>query len=107
MPLDLVPPLTTAALRATGLGLVTARSLLLFRIQSSAVRHAVWTIAMAGMLLQLPLGLVAPTITVRGFASLPASMERRAVEPAVLGRWVEQALAPATSRRTESSSRRV
>ena len=57
MPVDLVSQLVSAAIRASGLGLVAITGLLLFRVRSSAARHAVWTVVLAGMLLQIPVGL--------------------------------------------------
>jgi hypothetical protein len=69
MSIDLVSQLASAAIRAVGLGLVAFVSLLLFRVRSSAVRHATWTVVLAGMLLQVPLALVVPTVPIK---ALPA-----------------------------------
>jgi Mg-chelatase subunit ChlD len=71
MPIDLVPQLVSAAIRACGLGLVTFVSLWLLRVRSSAARHALWTVVLAGMLVQIPLGMVVPTIPVKTLSSLP------------------------------------
>jgi Mg-chelatase subunit ChlD len=69
MSIDLVSQLASAAIRAVGLGLVAFVSLLLFRVRSSAARHATWTVVLAGMLLQVPLALVVPTVPIK---ALPA-----------------------------------
>src|SRR5580692_4028993 len=65
MPIDLVSQLETAAIRALGLGLAAFTGLLLFRVRSSAARHAAWTVVLAGMLLQIPLGMMAPAIPLK------------------------------------------
>ncbi len=71
MPVDLVSQLVSAAIRASGLGLVALAGLLLFRIRSSATRHAIWTVVLAGMLLQIPLGIVAPTVSLKALPTPP------------------------------------
>jgi len=75
MPIDLVPQLVSAAIRAFGLGLAAFVGLLLFRVRSSAARHAMWTVVLAGMLLQIPLGMLAPTVPIRALPSLPAPIQ--------------------------------
>jgi hypothetical protein len=74
MPIDLVPQLVSAAIRAFGLGLVAFVGLLLFRVRSSAARHATWTVVLAGMLLQIPLGTVVPGVPLKALPTLPASI---------------------------------
>ncbi len=64
MQIDLVPPLLRAAIGALGLGLVSLLAMWVFRIRSSAARHMAWTAVLVGMLLQIPLGLLGPTIPV-------------------------------------------
>ena len=80
MPIDLVSQLVSAAIRAFGLGLVAFVGLWLFRIRSSAARHATWTVVLAGMLLQIPLGVVAPAVPLKALPTLPAPIQPRAME---------------------------
>jgi Mg-chelatase subunit ChlD len=75
MPIDLVPHLVSAAIRAFGLGLVAFVGLFLFRIRSSAARHATWTVVLAGMLLQIPLGVVAPAVPLKLLPTLPVPIQ--------------------------------
>jgi beta-lactamase regulating signal transducer with metallopeptidase domain/Mg-chelatase subunit ChlD len=77
MPIDFVPQLLTAAIRACGLGLIAFVGLLLFRVRSASARHAVWTTVLAGMLLQIPLGMVAPIIRLKALPTLPAPTDLR------------------------------
>jgi hypothetical protein len=77
MPIDFVPQLLSAAIRAFGLGLIAFVGLLLVRVRSASARHAVWTTVLAGMLLQIPLGMLlevnmAPTVRLRALPTLPA-----------------------------------
>ncbi|HEX4274981.1 MAG TPA: hypothetical protein VHZ74_06485, partial [Bryobacteraceae bacterium] len=81
MPIDLVTQLAGAAIRACGLCLIAFVGLFLFRVRSSAARHAIWTVALAGMLLQIPLGMVAPAVQ---WKVLPASIQQQIVERAPL-----------------------
>jgi hypothetical protein len=81
MPIDLVSQLVSVSIRASGLGLIALAGLWLFRIRSSAAQHATWTVVLAGMLLQIPLGVVAPTVQVK---ALPARIVRpiqRSIQP--------------------------
>src|SRR2546427_12663147 len=98
MPIDLVSQLVSAAIRAFGLGLVTFVGLLLFRIRSSAARHATWTVVLAGMLLQIPLRVVAP---LKALPTLPAPIQPRVMESARISVPAAQTLAPASHTRTE------
>ena len=104
MPIDLVPQLVSAAIRALGLGLVTLAGLLLFRVRSSAARHATWTVVLAGMLLQIPLGLVAPTVPLRGLSTLPAPIQPRVTESPRIS-VPAQTLAPASQTEREPTGR--
>jgi hypothetical protein len=81
MPIDLLLQLGSAAIRASGLSLSAFAGLLLFRVRSSAARHAIWTAVLAGMVLQIPLGLVAPTVSLK---ALPASIQLP-IQPPALG----------------------
>lgn len=82
MPFDFISQLAGAAIRAAGLGLVAFVVLLLFRVRSSAARHASWTVVLAGMLLQFPLASVVPAIQVKVLATAPAPIQPRVIEPA-------------------------
>ncbi len=82
MPIDLMPQLVSAAIRAFGLGLVAFVGLLLFRVRSSSARHAVWTVVLVGMLLQIPLGVpvevnMFPTVPLPALPTLPAPAQTR------------------------------
>lgn len=74
MPIDLVPQLVSATIRASAFGLVAFVALQLFRVRSSAARHAAWTVVLAGMLLQLPLGSLAPRVPLRALPAVPGRM---------------------------------
>jgi beta-lactamase regulating signal transducer with metallopeptidase domain len=107
MPIDLVPQLVSATIRAFGLGLAAFVGLLLFRIRSSAARHATWTVVLVGMLLQIPLGVVAPTVPLKALQTLPAPIQQRVMESARISVPTAQTLAPASYKRTEPKSRWV
>jgi len=107
MPIDLVSQLVSAAIRAFGLGLVAFVALLLFRIRSSAARHATWTVVLVGMLLQIPLGVVAPTVPLKALPTLPAPIQPRVMESAPISVPAAQTLAPANHTRTELKGRWV
>lgn len=64
MQIDLIWHLTDAAVRASGLALIGFAGLAAFRVRSPAARHAVWTVVLAGMLLQVPLAMVVPSIPI-------------------------------------------
>lgn len=72
---DLVLSLVSAAIRACALGLVSSASLFVFRVRSSATRHATWTVVLVGMLLQIPLGLLAPVVPLRVPPTLAAHIQ--------------------------------
>jgi hypothetical protein len=101
MPIDLVSQLVSAAIRVFALGLVTFVALLLFRIRSSAVRHATWTVVLVGMLLQIPLEVVAPTVSLKVLPTLPTPVQPRVMESARISVPLAQTLAPASRTRTE------
>jgi beta-lactamase regulating signal transducer with metallopeptidase domain len=82
MQTDLVSQLLSASIRACGLGLVTFVGLSLFRVRSSATRHAMWTVALLGMLLQIPLGEVAPAIALKVLPRLAGPTQPGAMESA-------------------------
>ena len=105
MPIDLVSQLISGAIRAFGLGLVAFVGLLLFRIRSSAARHATWTVVLVGMLLQIPLGVVAPTVPLKALPTLPAPIQQRVMESARISVPAAQTLAPASHTRTEPKGR--
>jgi len=107
MPIDLASQLLSAAIRACGLGLVTFVGLWLFRIRSSGARHATWTVVLAGMLLQIPLGVVAPTVPLKALPPLPALKQPRVMESARMSVRAAQTLAPASRTRTEPNGRWV
>jgi len=112
MPIDLLSQLVSASIRAFGLGLIAFVALLMFRIRSSAARHATWTVVLAGMLLQIPLGVVAPTVPLRALPTVPARIQppkrrprqHRVMESPGIFVPAEQTPARASHRRTVSSS---
>jgi hypothetical protein len=104
MPIDLGSQFVSAAIRAFGLGLVTFVGLLLFRIRSSAARHATWTVVLVGMLLQIPLEVVAPTVSLKVLLTLPAP-QPRVMESTRISVPAAQTLAPASHTRTEPKGR--
>jgi hypothetical protein len=108
MSIDLVPRLADASVRALALGLATFVSLLLFRVRSSTARHATWTVMLAGMLLQIPLGLLAPTVALKALPALPSRIQPL-IPPRVMGSpLISNAITPslgrATNTRTEPTS---
>jgi beta-lactamase regulating signal transducer with metallopeptidase domain len=79
MATDIVSQLISASIRICGLALVAFVSLSVFRIRSSAARHAMWTVVLIGMLLQIPLEMVAPPILLKTLPSLPAPTQPRVI----------------------------
>src|SRR5580704_4945146 len=104
MPIDLMPHLFSAAVRASGLGLVAFLGLLLFHIRSSAARHAMWTVVLVGMLLQMPLGTLAPAVRLQ---ALPTPFRTRVMESAGIPVPATQTPAPASQTHTEPKGRWV
>lgn len=95
MPTDIVSQLVSASIRACGLALVAIVSLFVFRIRSSAARHAMWTVVLVGMFLQIPLELVAPAVLVEVLPILPTpTTQPRVVEPTRTSKPPAQVLAP-------------
>jgi beta-lactamase regulating signal transducer with metallopeptidase domain/Mg-chelatase subunit ChlD len=82
MTIDLVSQLVSAAIRAFGLGLAAFAGLLLLRVRSSAARHATWTVVLVGMLVQIPLEIVAPTVPLKVLPTVPARIQPRVMESA-------------------------
>lgn len=80
MATDIVSQLISASIRICGLALVAFVSLSVFRVRSSAARHAMWTVVLIGMLLQIPLEMSAPPILLKILPSLPALTQRRVVQ---------------------------
>jgi hypothetical protein len=107
MPIDLLSDLVSAAIRALVLGLVAFVGLFLFRIRSSAARHATWTVVLVGMLLQIPLGLMAPTVPLRALPAEPALIQPRVMESARISAAEAQTLSPASHTRKEPKARWV
>src|SRR5205814_6027677 len=94
--------LLSAAIRALGLGLVTLVGLPLFRIRSASARHATWTVVLAGMLVQIPVGMVAPTVPLKALHIQPA---RIIAEPARVSVPAARSPAPASHTRTAPERR--
>jgi beta-lactamase regulating signal transducer with metallopeptidase domain/Mg-chelatase subunit ChlD len=77
MATDIVSQLISASIRICGLAVVAFVSLSVFRTCSSAARHAMWTVVLIGMLLQIPLEMVAPPILLKTLPILPAPTQPR------------------------------
>ena len=92
MATDIVSQLISASIRICGLALVAFVSLFVFRICSSAARHAMWTVVLIGMLLQIPLEMVAPPIQLKTLPILPAP-----TQPPVMSTRPSMSAARATS----------
>jgi BlaR1 peptidase M56/von Willebrand factor type A domain len=107
MPVDLLSQLASAAIRASGLGLAAFTGLLLLRIRSSAARHATWTVVLTGMLLQIPLGVVAPTVQLKALPAVPVPLQPRAMNSALMSIQATHTLTPASRVRTERKAHRV
>src|SRR5579864_2768640 len=82
MATDIVSQLVSASIRICGLALVAFVSLSVFCIRSSAARHAMWTVVLIGMFLQIPLEMVAPPILLKTLPSLPAPTQPRVMQSA-------------------------
>ena len=107
MLIDIVSQLVSASVRVCGLALVAYVSLSLFRIRSSGARHAMWTVVLVGMLVQIPLGVVAPVVMLEAPPILPAPVEPRVMESARTSMSAVQALAPAGHTRQAVTLTRV
>jgi hypothetical protein len=106
MLIDFVSQLVSASIRVCGLALVTFVGLSLFRIRSSGARHAMWTVVLVGMLLQIPLGVVAPAVTLEPLPILPAPSQLRGMD-ARTSMSAAQALSPASHMRPSLTFTRV
>ena len=82
MAADIVSQLISVSIRICGLALAAFVSLSVFRIRSSAARHAMWTVVLIGMLLQIPLEMVAPPLLLKTLSILPAPTPRRVMQSA-------------------------
>jgi VWFA-related protein len=115
MAIDLMSQLLSAAIGAFGLGLVAFAGLLLFRVRSPVTRHASWTVVLVGMLLQIPLGMVAPAVPLQALPVLSPpvqSLIESLIEPRVVERARNSvppalALVPESYTRTAQRSSRV
>jgi len=92
MATDIVSQLISASIRICGLALVAFVSLSVFRIRSSAAGHAMWAVVLIGMLLQIPLEMVAPPILLKTLPILPAP-----TQPPVVSARPSMSAARATS----------
>ena len=99
MPTDLVSQLVSVSIRACGLGLVTFVGLSLFRIRSSDAQHAMWTVVLVGMLLQIPLGVGAPAVVLKVLPILSAPTQARVMQSARTSVPAAQSVAPASHMR--------
>jgi beta-lactamase regulating signal transducer with metallopeptidase domain/Mg-chelatase subunit ChlD len=99
MTTDIVSQLISASIRICGLALVAFVSLSVFRIRSSAARHAMWTVVLIGMLLQIPLEMVAPPILLKTLPILPASIQPRVMRSARPSMSAARATTPASHAR--------
>jgi beta-lactamase regulating signal transducer with metallopeptidase domain/Mg-chelatase subunit ChlD len=99
MATDMVTQLISASIRICGLALVAFVSLSVLRIRSSAARHAMWTVVLIGMLLQIPLEMVAPPILLKTLPILPAPTQLRVMQSARPSMSAARATAPASHAR--------
>ena len=77
MATDIVSQLIGPSIRICGLALVAFVGISVFRLRSSAARHAMWTVVLIGVVLQIPLEIVAPPILLKTVSILPASTQAR------------------------------
>jgi len=96
MATDIVPQLISASIRICGLALVAFVSLSVVRTRSSAARHAMWTVVLVGMLLQIPLEMVAPPILLKTLPILLAPTQPRVMQSARPSMSAARATAPAS-----------
>ena len=100
---DFLPHLAGAAIRAFALGLLAVVGLLLLRIRSSAARHATWTVVLAGMLLQMPLGVMAPAVPIKALPAPSAFIQPRVMESTGISAPAAQPDSPTSPIRTKSN----
>src|ERR1700683_3785281 len=77
---DFVSQLMGASIRICSLALVAFVSISLFRVRSSAARHAMWTVVLIGILLQIPLEMAAPPILLNTLPTLSAHTQPRVMQ---------------------------
>ena len=99
MPTDIALPLISASIRICGLALVAFVSLSVFRLRSAAARHAMWTAVLVGMLLEIPLGLVARPALLKALPVLPATTQSQVMQSARTSASTPHALAPTSHAR--------
>jgi BlaR1 peptidase M56/von Willebrand factor type A domain len=99
MATDIVSQLIGPSIRICGLALVAFVGLSVFRLRSSAARHAMWTVVLIGMLLQIPLEIAAPPILLKTLPIFPASTQARVMQSARPSMSAARAPAPATHAR--------
>jgi beta-lactamase regulating signal transducer with metallopeptidase domain len=99
MTTEIVSQLMSASIRICGLALVAFVTLSVFRIRTSAARHAMWTVVLIGMLLQIPLQMVAPPILLETLPILPAPTQPRVMQSARPSMSAARATAPASHAR--------
>jgi len=107
MATDIVSQLISASIRICGLALVAFVSLSVFRIRSSAARHAMWTVVLIGMLLQIPLDMVAPPILLKTLPILLAPTQPRVMQSARPSMFAAPATAPASHAQEPVTSSRT
>lgn len=95
MTIDIVSQLTSASIAICDLALVAFVSLSVLRIRSSAARHAMWTVVLIGMLLQIPLQMVAPPMLLKTRSILPAPTQPRLIDSAQPFMLAARSTAPA------------
>ena len=101
MGIDLVSQLSSAAIRSCALGVIAFAGLLLFRVRSSATRHATWTVVVLGMLLQIVLRQAVPGVRLKVLPAMPAS-PRLATAKSSPAPFAPRALSPASDRSAPS-----
>jgi len=99
MATDIVSQLISASIRICGLALVAFVSLSVFRIRSSAAGHAMWAVVLIGMLLQIPLEMVAPPMLLKTLPILLALTQPRVMQSARPSMSAAHATAPASHAR--------
>lgn len=99
MATDIMSQLIGPSIRICGLALVAFVGISVFRARSSAARHAMWTVVLIGMLLQIPLEMVAPPILLKTLPILHASTQALVMKSARPSMSAARATATATNGR--------
>jgi beta-lactamase regulating signal transducer with metallopeptidase domain/Mg-chelatase subunit ChlD len=107
MPTDIVTLLISTSIRICGLAFVAFASLSVFRLRASAARHAMWTVVLIGILLQIPLQMVAPPMLLKTLPLLPAPTRARVMPSERPSMFAASATAPATHARTPATFSRT